>query len=260
MSPDIERAGNHVNGELPPESVLFGRSEVMQEVRRRVARICPTTVSVLLQGEIGVGKSTLSRFIHNHSPAGASPYVSVNCAAISGPAAGKESFMPPTDGLGVAFAHALGGRATPSIGTLFLDQVSELTPQLQHQLSHTLAECDESTNSDQEQVGEKVRIICAGTRSLRNEVKLGRFRRDLFHRLVVVTIDVPPLRNRIEDLPTISEYLRSRYSAQFGVADEPFPREQLARMSAHSWPGNIRELETYVCRYVVLGRKEAKFA
>jgi DNA-binding NtrC family response regulator len=232
----------------------------MQQLRRKLTRICPTDVSVLLQGEVGVGKRTLSRFIHSRSPAAKSPYVNVNCSAISGRPAGDQSFVPSNGGVEVALAHEHLGRSLSSAGTLFLDQVSELTPQLQQQLSHSLAEYDESTDPEQQQVGERVRIISASTRSLRDQLNLGGFRRDLYHRLVVVTIDVPPLRNRIEDLPGISDYLRSRFSAQFGVADTPFPREQLARMSAYSWPGNIRELETYVCRYVVLGHKEAKFA
>ena len=257
MSPDSEGVGCRACGDLPPESVLFGHSEVMQEVRRRVLRICPTTVSVLLQGEVGVGKSTLSRFIHSSSSAEESPYVSVNCSSISTQATEPQSFMPPSQGLlEVALAQANRGQTTSTAGTLFLDQVSELTPQLQQRLLHTLAEYDEATDPDRQQVGERVRIICASTRNLRNQLNVGSFRRELYHRLAVLTIDVPPLRHRPEDLPAISDYLRSRYSAQFGVANEPFSSDLRARMLAHQWPGNIRELETFVCRYVLLGRGE----
>ena len=246
-------AGNHRHGDLPPDSVLFGSSEVMQQLRRKVTRICPTTVSILLQGEVGVGKDLLARFIHSHSTGVVGPYVSVNCAALSSPSVDNNRFVALQDGAGVMFARKQQGHATSIISTLFLDQVSELTPQIQQQLSSPLADCDEFESGDQRDNRGKVRIISASTRDLRQEVKKGRFRRALFHRLAEVTIDVPPLRSRTEDLPFISEYLRLRCCAQLGMADTPFPPDLLARMRVYHWPGNIRELQNFVCQYVLLG-------
>jgi DNA-binding NtrC family response regulator len=258
-SASTELARDHALGNLPPDSVLFGNSEVMQQLRRKLTRICPTTVSALLQGEVGVGKSLFSRFIHSHSMGIVGPYVSVNCAALTGPSLDTDRFAGPEDGVSVIFARVQQDIATSSVGALFLDQISELTPQLQQQLSSPLADCDEFKTGDQGHIRGKLRIISASTRDLRREVRLGRFRRELFHRLAEVTIDVPPLRDRTEDLPLISEYLRLRYCAQLGIADSPFPRDLLARMLDYQWPGNIRELENFVCRYVLLGGDHRSF-
>ena len=252
-------AGNHGYGDLPPDSVLFGSSEVMQQLRRKVMRICPTTVSVLLQGEVGVGKDLLARFIHHHSTGIVGPYVSVNCAALAGRAVHNDRFAPSEDGAGVIFAREQEDIATSTMGTLFLDRVSELPPQIQQRLSSPLADYDEFECAEQECDDGKLRIISASTRDLRQEVKLGRFRRDLFYRLAEVTINVPPLRERTEDLPIISEYLRLRCCAQLGVADTQFPSDLLARMLLYSWPGNIRELENFVCQYVLLGSDRCAF-
>jgi DNA-binding NtrC family response regulator len=260
MCPDSEFSSTQIACGSLPDSVLFGISQVMQELRSRLSRICATTVSVLLQGEVGVGKGVLSRFIHSHSTGVVGPYVRVNCAALSCESADKNPFATSTDGEGTALARVPWGFPMSNIGTLFLDQVHELTPQVQQQLSNSFAECDESSSRDQGNDHSNVRIMCASTRNLRHEVERGRFRRDLFHRLAVVTIDVPPLRNRLEDLPCITEYLRARYSAQFGIADALFPSDLLARMLSYQWPGNIHELESFVCRCVVLGSDHAAFA
>ena len=251
-SASTELARDHALGNLPPDSVLFGTSEVTQQLRRKLTRICPTTVSGLLQGDVGVGKSLFSRFIHSHSTGIVGPYVSLNCAALTGPSVDTDRFAGPEDGVSVIFSRVQQDIATSSVGTLFLDQVSELTQQ-QQRLSSPLADCDEFKTGDQEHIRVKLRIISASTRDHRREVRLGRFRRELFHRLAEVTIDVPPLRSRTEDLPFISEYLRLRCCAQLGMAATPFPPDLLARMRVYHWPGNIRELQNFVCQYVLLG-------
>src|SRR5271167_1734948 len=187
--------GNQLLSDFPPDAVLFGRSEVMQQLRSKLVRVSPTTVPVLLQGEVGVGKSVLSQFIHSHSAHAPGPYISMNCAALGGSSPERNPFLPLQGALG--FVHPSGDDASlPSFfGTLFLEQVSELTPRLQQQLARSLAEADECTTRERHEVHEKVRVICSSTRNLHRDVKMGHFRRDLFHRLVVVAIDVPPLRN-----------------------------------------------------------------
>lgn len=256
MASKTSFSGNSVLGDPIPDSVLFGASDVMQELKGKLLRVCRTTVPVLLQGEVGVGKGTLSRFIHSHSAGALGPYVRITCAALCG--------SSPMMGL---LLHLQGvesevqidsddARPLAGLGTLFLEQVNELAPWLQQELARTLAESDERAARDGHRVYEKVRIVCSSTRNLRREVKLGHFRRDLFHRLAVVTIDVPPLRQHLEDLPAIAEYLRLRQSAQLAANDPPFPPDLLARMVTYQWPGNIRELDNLVCRYVVLGSAE----
>ena len=230
----------------------------MQELKRKLLRVSRTSVRVLLQGEVGVGKSVLSRFIHSHSAGAVGQYRSINCAALGGssPSAGSS---PPFQGLLGALHTHDDSSPTPLIGTLFLDQVSELAPRLQQQLARSLAELDECATVEHHDDCEKMRIVSSTTGDLRRDVKRGRFRRDLFHRLVVVTIDVPPLRNHIVDLPPIADYLRLRQSAQLDVTDFPFSHDLLARMLTYRWPGNLRELENFVCRYVVLGGEDSSF-
>jgi DNA-binding NtrC family response regulator len=253
MSVEPHFDGPQMADDLPPDSVLFGRSAIMQDVRRKLVRISPTYIPLLLQGEIGVGKGVLSRFIHYHSPWVDGPYVRVNCASMSGPAACLDLSAEPQSSFDVAIPKDFGDPGHFAGGTLFLNQVSELKPEVQLQLSHLLADYDWYRIRDLHQGCEKKRIICSSTRNLRREVNLGRFRRELFDRLVVVTVEVPPLRDRLEDLPGIFEYLRGRYTALLGAADTPLPTEVLGRLLAYQWPGNIRELESYVCRYVLLG-------
>src|ERR1035438_10905957 len=139
-------AGNHGYGDLPPDSVLFGSSDVMQQLRRKVMRICPTTVSVLLQGEVGVGKDLLARFIHHHSTGIVGPYVSVNCAALSGQAVHNDRDASSEGGAGVIYVLGQDDVATSTMGTLFLNEVSEMTPQIQQRLSIPLARSEEHTS------------------------------------------------------------------------------------------------------------------
>ena len=245
---ESQTASRSLLDDLPPDNVLFGPSEFMQEQKRRLARISVTTVSVLLQGEVGVGKAVLSRFIHNHSAGVFGPYVSIHCGALSALSACEDPFA--------CLKHDF---AAPRVGTLFLGDVSELKPELQQQLSYALADFEQGNRSDRQDGHGRTRIICASTRDLHSEVRLGRFRRELFHRLAVVTIDVPPLRKRPEDLLVISEYLRLRFTGQTGEEGKPFPRDLLARMQAYDWPGNIRELENFVRQYVVLGCDRCTF-
>jgi DNA-binding NtrC family response regulator len=253
MTDSAELPGNERNGDLPPDSVMFGSSEVMQQLRRKVMRICPTNVSVLLQGEAGVGKDLLARFIHHHSTGIVGPYVTVNCAALSGQAAHNDRYASSEGGAGVIDVLGQDDVAASTMGTLFLNEVSEMPVQIQQRLSIPLSDYDGFEGAEQESDDGKLRIICASTRDLRREVKLGRFRRELFYRLAEVTINVPPLRSRTEDLPIISEYLRLRCCARLGIADTPFPTDLLARMLLYPWPGNIRELENFVCQHVLLG-------
>jgi len=249
MSSRPEGRGFRSPDGLPPDSVLFGSSPAMQRLKRTVLRVCAAPVPILLEGEIGVGKRVLARFLHQNLEA-RGDYIAVNCATLS-----------QDWGLRVVCA-ALNHGSTPVVPgnaaeaaagmpTLFLDQVCDLPARLQGQVANLLADhADRRTNHQAHRVS---RIISASTRSLRREVRKGRFRRDVFDRLGVVTITLPPLRSRIEDIPTIAAYLRTHYTAQLGVEDRQFPPDLLARMRTYGWPGNIRELESFVCQFVLEG-------
>ena len=239
--------------DLPPDSVIFGKSTVMSELRGRLVRVCGTNLPILLHGESGVGKALLSRFIHNHTIGTVGSYVRVDCANSSGTLLEPAPFPfvvsehPYTSTIGPASPEAV------PIGTLFLAEVGELSPQLQLKLLHSLHEEEPHEGDGQPNPGTKARIISATTRNLRQEANEGRFRQELFYRLAVVTLEVPPLRNRLDDLLIIANYLRLYYSEKFGLPAKPFPKRLVERMHYYEWPGNIREFESFVCRYVILG-------
>lgn len=242
--------------DLPPHSVIFGKSAPMAGLESKVRRILGASFPILLQGESGTGKSVLSKFIHNHSDDIVGPYLRVNCASNSGtllefPACTLvESQNKPNGHISSAppdFSY---------IGTLFLNEVEELSTKSQLHLLHSLLERQDCGDNHQLHPWAKARIISATARNLRQEVNENKFRRDLFYRLAVVTLEVPPLRNRLDDLLTIANYLRRRYSESFGFPDRPFPEMLIERMHYYGWPGNIRELENFVCRYVILGPEE----
>ena len=253
MAREFQPYRNEADGYLPPDDVIFGRSSVMQDLKRKLERICSATVPVSLQGEVGVGKYILSRFIHRHSAGIDGPYVRVNCATLSDPTPLLDLFAPRKWNLTGTAASDDGEKIHHRPGTLFLDEVTKLSPSLQRRLSQALAGYDHGETRDQQKLCGKMHIICASTRNLRQEMKLGRFWRELFDRLVVVTVDVPPLRERLDDLPQLCEYLRAHYTTQVGAADTPFPDDLLARVLTYSWPGNIPELQRFVCQYVELG-------
>ena len=247
MVEHMEHWDGYATEELPPESVLFGRSPGMQEVKTKLFRACTTSVPLLLQGEAGVGKALLSRFVHERLYADKGRYLCVNCAALT------DVWAP------VAFSLALkngaaGDGCRPercSVATLFLDRVCELSARSQRMLAQLMADQEELAASGKR--GGPLQIIAATNHELRQEVKKGRFRRDLFDFLAVVTIRMPPLRRRREDLAEMSEYLRLRWCAKLGAVGEDFPPDVMRRMLLYRWPGNICELESFIGRFVSLG-------
>jgi DNA-binding NtrC family response regulator len=247
-----ERRSNHATYELPPDSVLFGCSSAMQTLRSKLFRVGEACVPLLLQGEPGVGKSLLSKFVHKYFGGAKGQYLGVNCAAVTAaevPFAFSGLLEGPTADEGAARSNDSNG-----IATLFLDRVSELSPMAQRGLALLLAEQEKPSAGYRP--GTPVRIIAATTRDLREEVKHGRFRRDLFDQLAVVTIQVPPLRHRVQDLPELCDYLRLRSCAKLGVTDRGFPPDIMARILRYHWPGNICELENFIGRFVSLGPED----
>lgn len=257
MSTTTQVHGNNSEGDLPPNSVLFGKSEVMQSLKRRLSRVCGTPVPVVLQGEMCVGKSVLCRFIHQHSTVLAGQYLRLNCSAF-GDWRDYTTLSGALKSCVVAATKTAHDEASAQVGTLFFQHVSDLSPQLQQELSHLLADYDWSKKREPQQ--EAIRILCTSTKDLRREVKQGRFRRDLFDRLAVVTIEVPPLKKRLADLPEIIEFLRRRYSQQTGIEDDvDFSPDLLTKMLTYSWPGNFCELQNFVRRFVALGPDHCTF-
>ena len=235
---------------LPPDSVLFGKSVLMRELEVKVKRVLGTNLPVLLQGENGTGKGLFAKLIHSRSDNVLGPYVRVSCAGLPSTLveiAGEDNVSSDAFSMRAAFS---------STGTLYLDEVGELSYQGQARLLHSLFERQDTGSSGQSNGGVRARIISSTTHNLRQEVNEKKFRRDLFYRLAVVTLEVPALRSRLDDLLIIANYLRQRYCENFGFPDRPFPKKLIERMHYYTWPGNLRELENFVCRYVVFGPDE----
>jgi DNA-binding NtrC family response regulator len=231
---------------LPPESVIFGRSREMLRLQQDLKRASAASLPILLKGEKGVGKNLISRFIHcTFSPDGS--YLHCSCPDMS---------TVTIESVHTALAGPCnedgndGQHASETIATVFLDEVAELTPELQIQVLHSLPEPDGFGT------GHPLRIISSTAKDLRRLLKRGMFRKELFYRLAVVTLEVPPLRRRLQDLSLIASYLRDYYSRSLGVIAQPFTTELMERMRDYDWPGNILELKSFIWRYVMFGSTE----
>lgn len=246
--------------ELPPDHIYFGPSTVMQTVRQRVDRAAGLNVPILILGESGTGKEVLARFVHARSPWRAGPFIKVNCPAIPGTLLESELFGFQKGAFTGANNAKPGRIELAHDGTLFLDEIAELDAALQAKLLHVLQDGHFTRIGDHEERRMDARIICATNRQLQNEIESGAFRSDLFYRINVISITLPPLRERREDIPYLVEYLRQLFNQRFKREAPALSRESLHLLQQRDWPGNIRELENCMARYVVLGSEEAFFA
>ena len=245
------------NNELPPEAVIFGQSPAMQAVRQKVEKVAGTNVPVLLQGESGTGKEILARLIHARSPWNSGLFVKVNCAAIPGTLLESELFGYQKGAFTGAYSSKPGRVEMAHRGTLFLDEIAELDPALQAKLLQFLQDGEFYRIGDQEAKRVEARVICATNRNLEQAIEAGTFRADLFYRINVINIYMPRLRERREDILSLADYFLSHFNQRFGRNAPPFPRGTMQLFLNRDWPGNIRELENRVARYVILGSEEA---
>ncbi len=231
---------------------LIGESEAMGRVRAEIAAAGPTNASVLVAGENGSGKEIIAREIHRHSRRANHPFVAVNCAAIPDELIESELFGHEKGAFTGATGRRRGRFELAEKGTLFLDEVGDMSPRTQAKILRVLEEKQFERVGGGEKIRADVRIIAATNRNLPREVEAGRFRDDLYFRLNVFPILVPPLRNRREDIPPIAEYFVGEICTEHGKERKRFSREAMDRMLAHSWPGNVRELRNVVERLVIL--------
>jgi two-component system response regulator AtoC len=246
--------------ELPPEEIYFGPSEPMRTVRRKVDRAAGLDVPILVLGESGTGKEVLARYIHSLSPWRNGPFVKVNCAAIPGTLLESELFGYQKGAFTGAHAAKPGRIEAAQGGTLFLDEIAELDASLQAKLLHVLQDGTFMRIGDFEEKHMGARVICATNRNLTQEIESGAFRADLFYRINVISVQLPPLRDRRDDVPQLAEYFRQRFSQRFQRDVLPLSPAALQLLREKSWRGNVRELENLIARYVVLGSEEALFA
>jgi len=241
---------------LPPEEAIFGRSAVMQELRQKVQKFAAASVPVLIQGQSGTGKGVLARYIHSRSSVAAGPFVSVNCAAIPGTLLESELFGYEKGAFTGAYASKPGRVEMAHTGTLFLDGIDEIDLPLQAKLLQLLQDAQFSRIGGGEDITVQIRVICATSRPLEHEIAVGRFRADLYYRINVATMELPALRLRIEDVPQLAMYFYERLRKRHKSSAGPISPVLLRLFEQHTWPGNIRELENLMERYVILGSDE----
>jgi two-component system, NtrC family, response regulator AtoC len=234
---------------------LFGTSPRMEEVKNTIEQVADTTATVLIRGESGTGKEVVARMIYAQSGREDKPFVKVNCAAIPHELLESELFGYEPGAFTGANRQKLGKFDLANAGTLFLDEVSEMHPALQAKLLHVLQDGEFSRLGGKRDISVDVRVLAATNKPLEQSVQDGTFREDLFYRLNVITIHIPPLRERREEIPVFLEFFLRKYSEFYGKQPPPFTDYALSRMQDYNWPGNIRELENLVKRYVIVGNE-----
>ncbi len=242
---------------MPSDQVVFGRSEAMRLIRQKVDKVSGTKLPILLQGESGTGKELIARMIHRKSDRAAAPFLKVNCPAIPGTLLESELFGYEKGSFTGAYGSKPGRAELADGGTLFLDEISEMDLGLQAKLLQLLQDNQFWRIGAREETSVDVRIICATNRQLEAEIQGGKFRPDLFYRINVLKIQLPPLRERGEDLGQLVEYFLKFFSRKYKVNPQA-PSSTLVRMlQKHRWPGNIRELSNLIERYAILGSEES---
>jgi len=230
---------------------MIGMSPQMIEVYKMIARVAPTGATVLIEGESGSGKELVARAIHANSERAAFPFIALNCGAVSETLLETEMFGHVKGAFTGASYAKQGMFESANRGTVFLDEISETSANMQTKLLRVIEEREVQRVGSMERISVDIRIIAATNKSLRKLVMEGVFREDLFYRLNVVNITIPPLRERIADIPLLFDHFLKRHSRRIGrrVAAHP---EVVELLSGHAWPGNVRELENMVERAVAL--------
>ncbi len=231
-------------------SALIGRHPRMQDVYKTIGRIAGTDVSVLLRGESGTGKELVARAVHHYSRRSGRPFVAVSCAAIPGTLLESEMFGHERGAFTDAKERRLGKFELAHGGTLYLDEIGDMPLELQSKLLRALQERTIERLGGHESIRVDVRVLAATNRDLEVLMKDGRFREDLYYRLNVVTVNLPPLRERRRDIPLLVEHFLAKYAEDLG--ERGVAPDALDRLVGHDWPGNVRELENVVQRAIVM--------
>jgi DNA-binding NtrC family response regulator len=225
---------------------LIGRSEVMRRVFRTIERVARSPAGVLITGESGTGKELVARALHELGPRAEGPFVPLNCAAIPESLMESELFGHERGSFTDASERRIGKFEQASGGTLFLDEIAELAPGVQAKLLRALQERSIERVGGREPIAVDARFVAATNRDLAREVSEGRFRQDLYYRIHVVPIELPPLRERREDVKLLAEAFLERSAGNSGEPPRRLSREALAALERHSWPGNVRELQNAI--------------
>jgi formate hydrogenlyase transcriptional activator len=231
---------------------IVGSSKELREIQAHISRVAPTNSTVLIQGETGTGKELIARAIHNRSKRANRAFICVNCAAISPSLIASELFGHEKGAFTGAFQRRLGRFESADGGTIFLDEVGELPPEMQTSLLRVLQEREFERVGGNQPIHVDVRVLAATNRDLDSAVNDGSFRKDLFYRLNVFPIQVRPLRERVDDIPLLAEYLVDRYAKKAGKPIRSISKRTLQLFESYDWPGNVRELQNVIERAVIV--------
>lgn len=232
--------------------MLIGNSPAMQEVYKLIGQVAPTDMTVLIQGESGTGKELVARAIYTHSRRADKPFLPVNCAAIPEPLLESELFGHERGAFTGAYARRIGKFEQCDGGTIFLDEIGDMSLSTQAKLMRALQEGEIQRLGGTESIKVDVRIIAATNKDLKKLIAEGKFREDLYYRLNVVTIKLPPLRERKEDIPLLARYFLERELKKVDKTIIGFDDGAIEKLMEHDWPGNVRELENVIKRAVVV--------
>src|SRR5262245_35275440 len=239
-----------------PPGTIIGKSPAVMEVYKTIARVAPTKSVVLILGESGTGKERIARAIHQHSPRANHPFVAVDCGALTETLLESEIFGHVRGAFTGAVTDKKGVFEEAEGGTCFLDEIGDISPNMQAKLLRVLQEHEIRRVGGKEWIKVDVRVVAATNRHLADLVRTRVFRHDLYYRLNVISIPLPPLREREEDIPALAYRFLRRYSQENGKEVTAISDEAIALLRAYSWPGNIRELENAVERAVTLARQQ----
>jgi two-component system, NtrC family, response regulator AtoC len=238
---------------LPSKGTIFGQTEGMRGLWQIAEMVAGASVPILIVGEKGTGKEVFARFIHYCSPGSNAPFLKWTLPVSDGRPTDEIAFCMETESLEGEEELGGNGNSVPRLCTLFVDEVSEAGPSRQLELLQLIQGSRSFIASDERKIPVSLRVIATSARDLEQEVVSGSFRADLFSALSAVTLRLPPLRERREDIPQLANYFWRTYSERFGCQPAPPGSQVIDYLQQHNWPGNIRELENVMKRYVVLG-------
>lgn len=243
-----------IGGTTPIRDLIVGTTAPIRDVYKCIGRYAPTDLTVLIRGETGTGKELVARAIHRHSPRSHNPFIAVNCAAIPETLLESELFGYEKGAFTGAERLRVGRFEQANGGTIFLDEIGDMNQQTQAKLLRVLQEKQIQRLGGQELISTDVRIIAATHRDLESAIRSKTFREDLFYRLNVASIAVPPLRERLDDLTLLIDYFLRRYAASLHVPLPSVHQDVVPWLRRQAWPGNVRELENLVCKTMLLAR------
>jgi DNA-binding NtrC family response regulator len=247
-----------VNMDPRPDDIageaIIGRSRPMQEVYKSIGRVAATHATALIRGDSGTGKELVARAIYQHSPRANRPFLVINCVAIPENLLESELFGYEKGAFTGASHRRVGKIEQASGGTVFLDEIGDMPSTIQAKILRLLQERSIERLGGRETIPVDVRIIAATNRNLEEALSQGRFREDLYYRLKVVTIWLPPLRDRLDDIPLLADYFLSKCSAEGGIDNPGIMKEALSVLKGYSWPGNVREIYNTIQKVLIFNR------